>query len=390
MSSHDDHFDPEIGAFRPPPGAVCPGHTEDGDLKQWIAEHATETECDYCARTGNEPFAAALGEFAEHVFRSLFTEYGGADDEGIPYETAEGGYQARVLDTYDVLVDEGVAFDADLIADLANAWSGQPWVKHGTWWLTEDEALAYGWAHFRHVVLTERRYWFHLAPAYIYEPSAVPPNAMLPGVGRAIEHTGLTREIRPGERLYRAQTHRPGERLEGAQRLGSPPSEKASSNRMSPAGISIFYGAEDPATAVVEVKNAETNTERSATTVGVFEPLRPLRVVDLARIPEVPGLFGPDGPLRPAILFLRDFAEDMSKRVSRDGLEHVDYVPTQVVAEWLRYEFRPEGERVDGVAYRSAQSPGVCVAIFAGYESAAEPGATPADHQLLRLIETEP
>ena len=52
--------------------------------------------------------------------------------------------------------------------------------------------------------------------------------------------------------------------------------------------------------------------------------------------------------------------------MSRDGLEHVDYVPTQVVTEWFRHVFQTEdGAHVDGVIYPSARfDGGVCCVLF--------------------------
>jgi hypothetical protein len=240
-------------------------------------------------------------------------------------------------------------------------------------------------------VMHERRYWFHLAPADPDEPQALPPARVLPAVGRAIETAGLLRLLGTpdGEtRLFRAHTHTPAEQLEGARRLGVPPPEKAANNRMSPAGIPMFYGAGDPATAIAEVRAAETDPARSAVTVGVFEPTHDLLLVDLSDIPALPGLFDErDAYARAALRFLASFATDVSGAVQRDGRDHVDYVPTQVFSEWLRWEFKPYGTPIDGIQYRSAIGSGVCVALFIG------PGSTVDDQdalagQTLRLLDT--
>jgi RES domain-containing protein len=118
-----------------------------------------------------------------------------------------------------------------------------------------------------------------LPPPNPHEPQAVPPGRILPEVGRAIEIADLLRVVRPEvacSQLFRAHAHLPDERLEGAERLGAAPREKAANNRMSPAGIPMFYGAEDEATAIAEVRAAETDPARSAITVGMFEPIRDL------------------------------------------------------------------------------------------------------------------
>jgi hypothetical protein len=172
-------------------GAVCDSHSDDESLKAWITQKATEATCEYCERTADEPFAARFEEFSTHVFGSLLLEYNGADDEGIPYDGGEGGYQAPILDTLDILIDEGVAHDQRLLEDLNSVWNGQPWVRRDVWARSEQEALGYGWQRFREIVLHERRYWFVLATADPYEPQAIAPDRMLPAVGEAMESAGV-------------------------------------------------------------------------------------------------------------------------------------------------------------------------------------------------------
>ena len=56
----------------------------------------------------------------------------------------------------------------------------------------------------------------------------------------------------------------------------------------------------------------------------------------------------------------------MSRPVELDNMEHLEYVPTQVITEWFRHVFRTsEGEQIDGIVYPSARkSGGVCCALF--------------------------
>lgn len=373
--------------------AVCDAHGDNESLKDWIAQHATETTCDYCDRTGGEPFAASFEDFRTHVFGSLLLEYNGADDEGIPYDSGEGGYQAPIHDTLDILIDEGVAHDQRLLDDLNGSWNGQPWVRRDAWGVSEQEALGYGWERFRNIVLYERRYWFVLAASDPYEPQAIAPDQMLPAVGAAIERADVVRRVSPdrtGTVLFRAHAHKPGEMLAGAARLGAPPLDRAASNRMSPAGISMFYAAEDPDTAVAEVLAAETDQTRTGVTIGVFEPLRDLVIVDLCDLPQMPGLFDEErAHARGALRFLGDFASQLAEAVRRDGLEHVEYVPTQVFSEWLRYEFRPSGEAIDGVRYRSSHGDGACAALFFGPPGAIDTDEEALQGEALRLIDVQ-
>lgn len=55
------------------------------------------------------------------------------------------------------------------------------------------------------------------------------------------------------------------------------------------------------------------------------------------------------------LCFLQKFIHDITLPVELDGREHVDYVPTQVFTEYLRYAFLA---RVDGLTFPSVQGPG--------------------------------
>lgn len=55
-----------------------------------------------------------------------------------------------------------------------------------------------------------------------------------------------------------------------------------------------------------------------------------------------------------ALTFLRDFVESISRPVRKDGREHIDYVPSQVVCEYFATQFTIDGDvRLDGIAYPS-------------------------------------
>src|SRR5262249_23506696 len=56
----------------------------------------------------------------------------------------------------------------------------------------------------------------------------------------------------------------------------------------------------------------------------------------------------------------------LAKPIKKDDREHIEYVPTQVVTEFLRHEFRTEGgHRVKGIIYQSARNgKGKCCVLF--------------------------
>src|SRR5262249_2521100 len=146
--------------------------------------------------------------------------------------------------------------------------------------------------------------------------------------------------------------------------IGPPPPERAAANRMSPAGISIFYGATDRVTAIAE---AGAHAAHRYVVTGEFTPRRPIQLIDLTSLPEPPSIFDAAGHGEFFVLrFLHKFIHDITLPVELDGREHIDYVPTQVFTEYFRYAF-PGG--VDGLMFPSAQGPGKNVAVFFGPKS---------------------
>lgn len=91
----------------------------------------------------------------------------------------------------------------------------------------------------------------------------------------------------------------------------------------------------------------------------------------------MPSLFDPEQRhLRPSLIFLRYFATAIAEPFVRDEQIHIEYVPTQVVTEWLRTRFDPgPGPPIEGVLYQSARcSSGINAALFIDNNGACDPG----------------
>ena len=114
------------------------------------------------------------------------------------------------------------------------------------------------------------------------------------------------------------------------------PSEKASAGRMNPAGISYLYLAFDQQTALAEIHMVQS--DQSA--IGQFEVLRDLQILNLTKLPDLPSIFDDNRrDEREGQYFLKSFIEEISKPVTKDGSEHIDYVPSQVVSEYFALVF---------------------------------------------------
>ena len=146
-----------------------------------------------------------------------------------------------------------------------------------------------------------------------------------------------------------------------AEKLGPPPKRLRRAGRMNPAGVACFYGAFDLETCIAELRPAVGLTIIGAT----FELIRPIFVLD-ATLFEAPmssmSLFSKKHMSRiQQWKFMRNFMQEIAKPV-RPSDEHLDYIPTQAVAEYFlhHHEFKQNGKsaKIEGIIYRSAQYPG--------------------------------
>ncbi|WP_172582908.1 RES family NAD+ phosphorylase [Subtercola boreus] len=157
--------------------------------------------------------------------------------------------------------------------------------------------------------------------------------------------------------------------------LGSPPDHVARDNRMSPKGMGAFYGASTLAGARSEVAGYADPTDDG--TAGEFELLRDISVVDLRTAADTPSLFDAGRRhLRAPIAFMRDFLEDATKVADPSDTQNLEYIPTQVIAEYFRYGLRGDAGPVQGILWRSSKDPTVtsCI-VFAGQDLMTDKGA---------------
>jgi len=235
---------------------------------------------------------------------------------------------------------------------------------------TPGQRLALGWDSFCHTVKHRKRYLF-ANETYAFD-DRVPVSKMLEELGAVVERRELVRSLPIGTMIFRMRVRGRYERPSNPSELGPPPIHHTAANRMSPGGISLFYGALEETTAKDETFKSRPSRVRRKYDYGTlaqWQAKRELHMLDLARIPDVQQPFGA-GWYRDEIPFLAAFRNSISQPVVLDGREHVEYVPTQVISEYFQHAFVPqEGELLDGILYPSSISrPGTCVALFIGYD----------------------
>ncbi len=329
---------------------VCAGCFDDPGIRSWIRDQGGRRGCEYCA--GHDSPTTDVQELADYMRECLERFYSYAEDN-LPYESAEGGWQGPHWDTWNLLIEQlGFGFSRrganQLMGDLFPAISENTWCEFDWLSLEFDDSLKLSWRNFCDVVKHQLRFFFHQIKDDD-DRDAISPGTLLGQIASLVDDLGIIKTLPVGKRLYRARLNLSGKiNLED---FGPPPIERAlQSNRMNPPGIPALYVTERKRTAILEVR-------AKCARVGVMRLTRPIRIIDLAELPDLPSIFsGVSQRERLGLSFLHHFQEEIVQPIARDDRIHVDYIPPQIVSEFFKLHSFAGGP-VDGVRYRSAVDP---------------------------------
>lgn len=356
---------------------VCGDCFSDKGMKDYCETHAESRTCDFCDAKKAKPIAARLDEVIEHISTCIGRYFDDPANAGAPYESAEGGWQVETYDTSEVFEELGLSFPNDDDGRLSDAIEGgienDLWCKAELYGLTDEEKFRYSWRNFCNVIKHQRRYFFfHEAkktnPRHYDEIFS--PADTLRAIFSFAKAAGSFVELKSGVVLYRARPQKAGEVHNTASTLGPPPTERAiQANRMSPPGIAMTYVSENRETAL-----AETADKPGTYAVGEFVSQRNLLILDLTRLPEPPSPFAETSDerenSRSRLVFLHEIAEDISRPIARDDRMHIEYVPTQIVTEYVRTAVRVKGRAVDGIRYQSSRrNASTALVLFANQDN---------------------
>lgn len=357
---------------------VCHRCVTDSFLKEFL-QSSTDTEqlCSYCCLTGATDISVLLTEISD-VIKDDYTD----PANGLPYESQSGGYQGEVYNGEEVLEELGSWTDnEELYADVEKAFSNGQWCSRYYLGLDQYDKYWLGWMEFTEIVKHRTRYLFFGDSEGEISDEIVLPSRVLSTLGKLFQEFDWFTNLKKGTKLVRVRVVKADNNPSTAKELGAPPPNLATQNRMSPAGIPMFYGSFDDLTSVRETYNPnmprdytsyqphENRTKKLV--LATFEAVKDLRMLDLGRDMDLPSCFDVERRWqRKVFRFLQDFVIDFSKPIDRDGQEHFEYAPTQVVIEYVRHRLLDNrGRKVDGVLYPSAANPGKQAAVvFAGPE----------------------
>lgn len=346
--------------------SVCSRHYRDKYLKDFIDKDATKGVCSYCGRYTQ---VRDMQKFAQDVTWKIHFHYNSADDEGLFLANSFYDDDKEVIRGFKrvgpyILPSDAEHFESalemmeelglisdnqDLNDDIEGMFTTQLWVKKDFNIPEENKRLTDEWLKFAKEVTEERRFTFLAKPEFanLAVGKGTGYGDILSKLSRIINEQKLCVPLQQGTHIFRSRSVDDITVQYDFNDLTSAPSKYAFPNRMSPAGIGVFYGS-----FAEKVAKNECIGDNSHFVVGTFETTKDLLVIDLTKIP-APSFWMKGWQEN---LFLHRFHREITKPLNEDDNNKLKYVPTQIFTEFLRYMFKTDGgASVDGLIYGSAK-----------------------------------
>ena len=210
-------------------------------LKELHGEDCEMGDCNFCENS--DIFVTDARAIQEHIIECLMEDYVNIDDADAPYETREGGYQIDHDFAMDIIREElsGVVSE-EFAESIADAVGWVHWCERDWQILSPAQRLSHGWEEFCKVTQNQLRFLFGWATSQEDpdHPDYTHPVHTLEGIGDLVDSIKLIRKIGKGRIFYRVRVDN-NDFFSAERDMGSPPQNKATANRMSPAGMPMLY-----------------------------------------------------------------------------------------------------------------------------------------------------
>jgi hypothetical protein len=343
---------------------------DDYAIKEYINTNGVEKICDW---TNKEAICISVEDLAEFMDRCLCTQYGEPYEMGAGYDKDEVYYENRfpglsVQCSEELLQDLMIETPMEVRDFIAQFLSNEYWTSKNLYSPSTGEILYRSWEEFTKIMKHKVRFMFFSKHLKRKKPSYedyTDPYSILDEIGEGIKNHKLITSYKPETLdIYRARQHSSENEIKDVAELGSPPENLAQANRLSPAGIPMFYGAFDNKTAIIEILDFGKSTD--IVSVGKFTNMKTLNLIDFSKLQYISIFDDERRHLRESGVLLRMFILDLSSPISNDGRQHIEYVPTQVVTEYLKNSFTlNDGQEIHGMIYPSAKHKDKnCIVLF--------------------------
>jgi hypothetical protein len=331
---------------------ICSNCIVEDYIRKYIRENGKVDYCSYCKVKKKVIEFEKVVEIIEDGFSYIY------DDPANGLGFIDGKYiegTSELRDTFDLLIEY---FDSEekIFEDLVCCLPDHQWCKKDFYALDDSEENIATWNSFKNLTKYKFRYFFNIMNYFSnYGYSKYKnPNDILEEILEISNRLKLFSKVKKGTIIYRARS---GKHTSSNELCSPAPHESIYSNRFSPAGISMFYGAVDEDTCLDEIG------EKNDCSIGKWEVLQDILIYDLTYkfefknskyfYNEFPSIF--DDRHRKYYHdyeFILDFASDISEKVIKNKNENIDYIPTQIVTEYLKLNKKD----LKGISYYSTIS----------------------------------
>ncbi|MCL2442470.1 MAG: HEPN-associated N-terminal domain-containing protein [Treponema sp.] len=315
---------------------ICSNCIGEEYLSSYIRKNGILDECSYC---GKRKKVLGFREIIDMIEDGLLYLY---DDpvNGLGWENGEYVEgTSKVQDSYD-LFEEYFDGGKKSFIDLISCFSDRLWCKKDFYDLDDSQESKYTWESFKYLTKYKFRYFFNIKNYFSEDDYSKYKNPydILTEIMRISKRIKLFTILPKGTIIYRA---REGKHLTNDELCSPEPHQCTYSNRFSPAGISMFYGSSDEKTCLAEID------KRNNVSIGKWEVMEDILIFGLTYkfhfsnqqyfYKKFPSIIDKERrEYYHDYKFILDFASDISQIVIKNKNENIDYVPTQIVTEYLK------------------------------------------------------
>lgn len=337
---------------------ICADCIKPEPLKFYINQHGDHARCLYCSNQThctpkNELIAYISDRFSEsYCHTDRLSEY----EQAMVFDASSGIVDIHWLETIvlehfelgnEELADEVIEYIGSNLEKPDDGSTHTYFLNDGT---QEHNVYQVQWESFRQDIVHGHRFFSNTAYSFLDSlfNFISPANLLEPKLIKVLDS---------GDVVYRARLARDeAEQKKISERpaseLGPAPRDRASSQRMTPSGISALYCSFERNTCLSELRPIAGDIVIS----GAFKPHNILKLLQLNELdklnrsdltPLTPGF----SDASHAFEFLKQLIHKMSKPKGRQ--DELSYISTQVVFEYLRKKFNTQ---IDGITYPSVQT----------------------------------
>jgi RES domain-containing protein len=348
---------------------ICSRCVGEEYLKGLIEKANKNGKCSYCNRIGN---TISLLKFSNHVNKAFQRHYSRTPVDPLPMEqtlieaisypwTRSGQQTVATIkaaakipytiakDVQKYLEARQYRLDDDIVGKEVEFSTSARYVKDAPEYYDWEK----GWQSFDTTIKTQARFYNQAGASLLSD--------LYDSINKLSNHSRKSLIIDAGPKtrhthFYRARVFQNDESLKKAMKrpdieVGAPPSPSAGSGRMNASGVSVFYGATSPKTAIAEVRPPVG----SQVAIVQFKVIRQIKLLDLTAFSQIRGtgsIFDPKHTDRLGQKnFLKKLCDSISNPVMPDD-EKTRYLPTQAIADFFATDCQI---LLDGILYPSTQ-----------------------------------